>query len=94
MTAPSPAEIVKGLSEAESEAVLWLPSPRDADPVRWQAARPYSSTWRKGKYSQFRAFVALVGKDICDTKVSRGERLFRLSKPIGLAVRAILDPKS
>lgn len=81
--------VAKGLTEAQRRALLELPLPRDADRVRWIAARPYSSTWRKAS-AHLDALYGLHAAGLVEWKLSRGETLWRLTRPSGLALKAHL----
>lgn len=78
------------LTDDQCKCVLFLPAPRAGIPALGLAKRSHSDCWRKGRPSDFITFVELVGLGICETKVSRNERLFRLTKPSGIAVRQVL----
>ena len=41
------AEQLERLEERHKAALRTLPLPRPGNPARWEAARPYSSLWRK-----------------------------------------------
>ncbi|HYI43705.1 MAG TPA: hypothetical protein VD768_08805 [Sphingomicrobium sp.] len=85
----SAEEIAEKLTEAEREAFLSLPLPRDADPARRIAARTYGSIWRKST-KHWRAMLGLEREGLVERKISRGETLWRPTRPLGLAVRAHL----
>lgn len=78
--------VVAQLSDGERAALESLPVPHDGDPARWIAARPYGSTWRKSTKHR-PAMEALRLRAVVESTVSRGETLWRLTKPLGLAVR-------
>lgn len=83
-------DIVGRLSEAERKALLTLPLPRDADPVRWIAARTYGSLWRKSS-KHWSAMLSLERNGLVERTVSRGETLWRPTRQAGLTVRALLS---
>lgn len=89
---PPIEEIARGLTEPMSKALLTLPLPRDADPVRWIAARPYGSTWRKSS-DHWNAMLLLEYEGIVERRVSRGETLWRPTRPLGLALRTHLQSR-
>ena len=82
------AKIAGVLSKGQKGALAFLPPPRDAVPHRNMAARPYSSTWRKGS-AHWRYMVSLENC-LTERKISRGEELWRLTRPLGIAVRAYI----
>jgi hypothetical protein len=81
------AAIARGLSTDQVKALATLPAPRDANPVYMIAARPYSSTWRKSS-PYFHILAGLERLGIVERTISRGETLWRLTKPLGIALRA------
>ncbi len=87
------AQIAARLTDLDCQAIFVLPKPRDADPVRWKAARPYGSCWRKasGYWDQF---LRMEEVGLVERRVSRGETLWRLSRPSGLAVRSYLESQT
>jgi hypothetical protein len=89
MTAPTVAEIAGKLTKAQREALLALPTLRDADPVRWLAAVTHGNSWRK--LTKHRpAFRELAKAGLVESKEARNETLWRATKPFGLAVRAAI----
>lgn len=91
MTDPAQVELVaRGLDERERNALLDFPRIRDANPVRLQAAVTFGSLWRK--FSQHRsAMLAMEKLGVVERRVSRGETLWRPTKPLGLAVRQHIE---
>ena len=87
------AAIAAQLSEAQRRAVMAMVTPHDAVPHRWIRARSYSSTWRKAS-KHYLALHALEAAGVVQTKVSRGETLWRLAKPLGMQVRAHLEEQA
>jgi hypothetical protein len=81
--------LAETLTEPMKLALATLPLPRDADPVRWIAARPYGSTWRKSS-AHWNAMLLLEYEGIVERRVSRGETLWRPTRPLGLAVAKAL----
>lgn len=79
------AGALETLSSDERAALLTLPMPRDAQPHLRQAARSYSSLWRKSS-AHWDAMLALEEKGIVERTVSRGETLWRPTKELGLAI--------
>jgi hypothetical protein len=81
------AKIAAGLTKAQREALLALPALRDADRMHWKGAVTYSNSWRKqAKHTRaLRSLHWVPG--LVESKVSRGETLWRLRKPLGHAVR-------
>jgi hypothetical protein len=93
MADPRIVELAKSLSKAQREALMALPLPG------WKAHRvfmgcghnvSYSSTWRK--LTHYRpSLAALQSRGIVESKVSRAETLWRLTKPDGIALRKHLQ---
>lgn len=82
-------EIAGKLSQAEISALKTLPLPG------WKSDRvfvgrgqmvAYSSTWRKSA-KHLPALEVLERRGLVEQKESRGETLWRLTRPDGLAVR-------
>lgn len=98
MTDPTEiARVAAGLTRAQREALDTLPTPGwKASPVFVGLSRnvSYSNTWRKSaKYR--RDLEAMEEQSIVQRRESRGETLWRLTKPFGIAVRDhILREKS
>ena len=90
MTAPVDAKaIAAGLTKAQRDVVLWHPIPRQSVPHAWIAKRGMADLWRKGSAPAIGTRVYLREVGVLESKVSRGETLFRLT-PLGLEVRAII----
>jgi len=81
-------KLVASLTKPMLRAVQFLPPPADAVPHRHMAARPYGSTWRKASAHRDSLF-RLEKLGVVQQRESRGETLWRLTKPFGLAVRAL-----
>ncbi len=77
------------LTKAQCKALMTLPLPRDPDPARRLAGRTFGSLWRKSS-KHWDAMLELEKKGIVERTVSRGETLWRPTKPYGLAVAASL----
>jgi hypothetical protein len=91
MTDLSPETVermVAKLTKPQLRAVQFLPPPADAVPYRHMPARPYGSTWRKGAV-HYVCFLQLEQLGIVQQRQSLGETLWRLTKPLGLAVRTL-----
>ncbi len=84
-----PAGIAAGMTKAQRSALLTLPLPRDAQPHRFLSACTYGSIWRKSS-KHYDALLDLEQRGIVEQRTSRGEVLWRPTRPLGLAVRAAL----
>jgi len=90
---PEIIDLLRKMTDVEKKAMKSMALPRLAAEVFLLPARPYSSCWRKSaKY--FRALIRLESQGIVQSRVSRGETLWRLTKPFGLGVRKALDEQS
>ena len=81
------------LTEAERAALMTLPLPGlTAHRVFMGVYRnvSYSSTWRKSAKHR-RALEALEQRGIVEQTESRGETLWRLTRPAGIEVRQSLE---
>lgn len=90
------ADIAGRLTKAQRDALLTLPLPGwKADRVWFGrgAVVPYSSTWRKSS-KHWDAMLQLEEAGLVEQKQSRGETLWRPTKPDGLAVRAHIQGNS
>lgn len=89
----TPEQIAAGLSERQVAAFSTLPLPRPAEPHRKIAARPYSSIWRKS--SKFiNEMYELAALQLVESTVSRGEILWRPTRPLGLTIRKIITQEA
>ena len=82
-------QIAAGLTKAQREALTTLPLPRAGKPHLMQSERGYGDIWRKSS-KHFFTLLDLVERGIVETRESRGEALWRLTRPLGLEVRAII----
>lgn len=96
MTTPDIPALAARLTKANVAALETLPMPG------WAAHRvfagmgrnvPHSSTWRKST-KHYDSMVRLEDMGLVERTVSRGETLWRLTKPLGLAVRQHLQEQS
>jgi hypothetical protein len=84
------ARVAGELTNPLREALMALPLPRHADTLRRIASRPFSSLWRKAT-KHWRAMIILEHLGLVQRKVSRGETLWRPTRPLGLLVRKHLE---
>jgi hypothetical protein len=80
------ADIAKGLTAAQRDALLALPALRDADPSRWVSAITHGNSWRKLTKDR-PVFESMIEAGLVEIKHSSAETLWRATKPLGLAVR-------
>lgn len=83
------AEQLERLEERHKAALRTLPLPCPGNPARLEAARPYISLWRKSaKFWDEMLDLEQIG--LVERRVSRGETLWRPTRPSGLAIIAAL----
>jgi hypothetical protein len=87
------AAICAGLTKAQRAALMTLPLPGwtpDRVFVGRGINRSYSSIWRKSS-KHWDAMRRLEADGLVEQRTSRGEVLWRPTKPFGLSVRAALQ---